>query len=78
MGTHEYEGPAAHIAGLWVHPDYRRLGIARRLKSDGEDWARSVGARFLNTNLEAENEGMLRLDQEQGFRVFRLNMRKDL
>ena len=74
----EYEGPAAHIAGLWVHPDYRRIGIARRLKIDGEAWARSVGARFLNTNVMPENAAMLRLNQAEGFHVFRLNMRKDL
>lgn len=84
MGLHllrffeETEGPAAHIAGLWVHPDYRRIGIARRLKADGEAWARGVGARFLNTNVVPENAAMLRLNEAEGFRVFRFNMRKDL
>jgi GNAT superfamily N-acetyltransferase len=74
----EYEGPAAHIAALWVHPDYRRIGIARRLKLKGEVWARIVGAKFLNTNVTPENDAMLRLNEDHGFRVFRLNMRKDL
>jgi GNAT superfamily N-acetyltransferase len=74
----EYEGPAAHIAGLWVHPDYRRIGIARKLKADGEAWARRRGAKFLNSNVMPENAAMLRLNEAEGFRVFRLNMRKDL
>src|SRR5262245_40042261 len=36
----EYEQVGAHIAGLWVHPDYLHLGIARTLKENGESWAR--------------------------------------
>ncbi len=74
----EYEGCGAHIAGLWVDPTYRRMGIARRLKQQGEAWARSVGATFLNTNVMPDNDAMLRLNAAEGFRVFRLNQRKKL
>jgi GNAT superfamily N-acetyltransferase len=74
----EYERLGAHIAGLWVREGYRGIGIARRLKENGEGWARRVGAEFLNTNVHVENAGMLRINERAGFRVFRLNMRKDL
>ena len=32
----------AHAAGLWVDPSHRGLGVARRLKQDGEAWASRV------------------------------------
>jgi len=74
----EYERRGAHIAGLWVRDGYRGLGIARTLKEDGEAWARRVGAAFLNTNVHVENTEMARFNEKAGFKVFRLNMRKDL
>jgi len=74
----EYERRGAHIAGLWVSEGYRGIGIARRLKENGEAWARRVGAEFLNTNVNVEHSQMLRINEMAGFRPFRLNMRKDL
>jgi GNAT superfamily N-acetyltransferase len=74
----EYEQIGAHIAGLWVHPAYRRRGIARALKRMGEEWARSVGATFLNTNVQGENQHMVALARAEGFTLFRYNMRKRL
>jgi len=74
----EFETVGAHIAGLWVHPDYRGQGIARTLKSQGEAWARSVGATFLNTNVHPQNARMLAINEEAGFSLFRLNLRKRL
>jgi GNAT superfamily N-acetyltransferase len=32
------------VHGLWVHPDYRKQGIATRLKRLGEEWAEKMGA----------------------------------
>lgn len=74
----EYERLGVHIAGLWVREGYRGIGIARRLKEDGEVWARRLGAAFLNTNVQAGNERMLGINEKAGFAVYRLNMRKDL
>ena len=74
----EYERQGAHIAGLWVREDLRRFGIARRLKEAGEAWARSIGAEWLNTNVQADNAQMLRINERAGFRLFRMNLRKDL
>jgi GNAT superfamily N-acetyltransferase len=74
----EWEQIGVHIAGLWVHPKYRGLGIARALKLRGENWARSINASFINTNVHPGNHRMLELNNQAGFSLFRLNMRKRL
>jgi GNAT superfamily N-acetyltransferase len=74
----EWERIGAHIAGLWVHPDFRGRGIARRFKTEGENWARSVGATFMNSNIHVGNHRMLELAGQAGFSPFRVNMRKQL
>lgn len=74
------EGPlvGAHIGGLWVHERCRRRGIARRLKAMGESWARSIGARFINTNVLVNNQRMLDINHALGFSDYRINLRKRL
>lgn len=74
----EWEQIGAHIVVLWVHPDFRGLGIARKFKIDGENWARSTGATFMNSNIHPGNRRMLDIAQQAGFSLFRLNMRKRL
>jgi RimJ/RimL family protein N-acetyltransferase len=74
----EWEQVGVHIAGLWVDEEYRGRGIARELKRRGEDWARSVGATFVNTNVQSQNERMLAINERAGFSVFRYNLRKRL
>ena len=74
------EGPlvGAQVAGLWVIERCRRRGVARRLKAMGEDWARSIGAHFLNTNVLSQNAAMLELNRQLGFENYRVNLRKRL
>lgn len=74
----EWEQIGAHIVALWVHPDYRGIGIARKFKTDGENWARSVGATFMNSNIHPGNRRMLAIAEQAGFSLFRFNMRKRL
>lgn len=74
----EYEQVGAHVAGLWIRPGYRGQGIARVLKEQGEQWARSIGAVFLNTNVHAGNERMRAFNERSGFSLFRYNLRKRL
>lgn len=74
----EWEQVGAHIAALWVHPAFRGIGIARTLKLRGEEWAKSVGATFLNTNVQRDNHRMLAINERAGFSVFRYNLRKRL
>ncbi len=74
----EWEQVGVHIAGLWVHPTYRGVGIARTLKLQGEEWARAIGATFMNTNVQSGNLKMLSINERAGFSLFRYNIRKRL
>lgn len=77
--THDAHGRlVAHVAGLWVHEDYRRIGIAARLREEAEAWARGVGAEYLEANVDVHNARMLELSRRAGFEVVRLNLRKEL
>jgi len=40
-------GPVAEIKRMWVHPDYRGSGLARRLIGAAEDAARALGVNTL-------------------------------
>lgn len=68
----------AHIAGLWVAEEHRRAGIARSLKERGEEWARSIGASFVNTNVAVTNVRMIEINQRIGFKPYKVNLRKRL
>ena len=74
----EYEQVGVHLAGLWVHVRYRGLKIARTLKLHGEEWARSIGATFMNTNVHPGNQRMLAINEQEGYSLFRFNLRKSL
>lgn len=70
--------PACHVQGLWVHPDHRGRGIARRLKQLSEDWARDMGSEFMDSNVRVDNPNMIALNEQLGYEVARLNFRKAL
>ncbi len=60
VGTREYgEGcgssPVAYLEGIWVDPDVRRLGVARRLVLAAEAWGRSLGLAELASDCRADN-----------------------
>ena len=72
----EFDSVGAHIANLWVHEDYRKLGVATELKKRGESWAISIGANFINTNVLPKNDMMLDMNTNSGFTPYKVNMRK--
>ena len=39
-----------------VDPEERRLGLARRLNTEAEDWLRAAGARRLSALVEGDRE----------------------
>jgi GNAT superfamily N-acetyltransferase len=55
------------LVSLWVHPDHRGRGIASRLVTHVEDWAREEGAHRLVLWVADGNEAALRLYQRHGF-----------
>ena len=70
--------PACHIHGLWVHPDNRKLGIAKKLKDAGEAWAKKLGCSFMDSNVRVENKKMISLNEKMGYVHARINFRKPL
>ncbi len=66
------------IATLWVHLDLRKTGLAKRLKQDGEAWARSRGLLYIQTSVNSANTRMLELNRKNGFEEFSVTFRKKL
>jgi len=67
-----------HIATFWVHSDFQRTGIGRQLKIQGEEWARSMNCRYIQTSVHMNNPRMLEINEKAGYKVISQNMQKSL
>lgn len=59
--------PVGYLEGIFVKPEYRRRGYARRLLSACEQWAKSMGCREFASDCELVNEDSLRFHLKAGF-----------
>lgn len=66
------------IRTLWVHPELRRQGIARRLKQAGEEWARGRGAKAIVTQVHVTNKRMNALNEAMGFEATKIEYEKKI
>ncbi len=57
----------AYLYRMWVHPDYRGLGIARQLMAAFKTWAISCGATVLALDVAIDNSGAYHLYRAFGF-----------
>jgi aminoglycoside 6'-N-acetyltransferase I len=57
-----------YIEGLWVDPDLRRSGLARRLVAAGEAWARARGCVEMGSDCLLENQVSLQFHLAVGYR----------
>ena len=64
--------------GLAVAPDWRGRGVGTALMRAAEDWARAQGAERMVLDLNAANEGALRLYERLGYTVNSLDMDKPI
>ncbi len=69
-GIHPYLGQGWLIANVVVHPNYRRQGIARAAMQASIDLVRSQGGRWIALQVEADNDGALKLYDGLGFERF--------
>jgi aminoglycoside 6'-N-acetyltransferase I len=47
--------PVAYVEGIWVAPEWRRRGVARRLLGAGMEWARSRGRSEIASDVQLHN-----------------------
>lgn len=76
--TERYDVRCGHVQSLWVAETHRQSGIGRELKSRGEQWAKSQGAKFVVTEVFYANQKMIDFNLKQGFSARQLEMIKDL
>ena len=70
--------PCAWLAHLYVAPGFRRRGVATGLVRAAADWGRSQGAKTLELNVLASNEGASRLYERAGLTSLLVQYRKAL
>jgi len=51
-----FDGWRGNLYRMAVDPEERRLGLARRLNTEAEDWLRATGARRLSALVEGDRE----------------------
>jgi GNAT superfamily N-acetyltransferase len=66
------DGRFCEMFQLWVDPDFRRAGLASRLKLAVEAAARERGVTLICTATEAANAGAVALNEKLGYRAARV------
>lgn len=69
---------AGCIYTLWVSPGFRNKGIATELKRRGEVWARELKLDHIYTWVHVDNNKMLNLNRELGYKATHHKMTKKL
>ncbi len=59
---------AGCIYTLWVSPKFRKQGIATELKSRGEVWAKELKLDHIYTWVHVDNNKMLKLNNDLGYK----------
>ena len=59
--------PVGYLEGIYVQPEYRRRGYARKLLSACEEWAKEKNCREFASDCELENQESLRFHLAMGF-----------
>ncbi|MCU6794979.1 GNAT family N-acetyltransferase [Paenibacillus sp. WQ 127069] len=65
------DGRFLEIFQLWVHPDYRRAGLATQLKSKLEEEAQYHNVNLIYTHTEAVNDHVIELNKKIGYQEVR-------
>lgn len=66
-GLFPEDGRLLAVFQLWVHPDYRRRGLATQLKQAMEEAAKECGVRALYTHTEETNAHVVELNRKLGY-----------
>lgn len=60
--------PVGYVEGIYVKPEHRRKGIARKLIAAGEKWAKSKGCTQMASDVEIDNTDSLLFHLNIGFK----------
>jgi len=66
--TENEKGPFGYLDTIFVHPDYRMFGIAKKLVKMCEDWSRGRLCVEFASNCDLDNEGSLNFHLGFGFK----------
>jgi GNAT superfamily N-acetyltransferase len=69
---------AADIQTLWVDPSFRKHGIAKKLKIQGEQWAKEQNLDHISTFVHGKNAPMLALNELLEFELVGYKLRKKM
>ncbi|MNV93361.1 Acetyltransferase (GNAT) family protein [compost metagenome] len=70
-GSFQEDGRFVEIFQLWVAPEYRRSGIATKLKLKLEELAKSNDVNLIYTHTEERNKHVIELNEKLGYRIIR-------
>lgn len=59
--------PVGYVEGIYVKPEYQKLGIGRQLIAAGEDWARQKGCVEFASDAELSNAISIDFHKKAGF-----------
>ena len=59
--------PTGYLEGIYVAPEYRHRGIGKKLLSECEQWARSLGCTAFASDCELGNAQSLQFHLKAGF-----------
>jgi ribosomal protein S18 acetylase RimI-like enzyme len=65
------DGQFMEIFGLWVHPNYRRLGLATKLKLKLEEEAQYHNVNLIYTHTVEKNRHVIELNEKIGYQEVR-------
>jgi len=65
--TENEEGPFGYLDTIYVHPDYRKNGVARALASMCENWSRENGCVEFASSCDLDNDNSLAFHLNIGF-----------
>ena len=65
------DGAFCEMFQLWVAPDYRRQGLATRLKQQAEAESLRRGVKLMYTHTEEQNRHVIEMNQKLGYREAR-------
>lgn len=60
--------PTGYIEGIYVKPESRRLGIARKLMNEGEKWLKEMGCSQVGSDIQIDNQTSYDFHTEIGFK----------